>query len=533
VSDPFRASEAAIRIPFPVRIPLAHSCTFAVVLCVVQLLEGTPAYFSLYSFFFIMIATLAFNTAGGLSRPSGGYVFFYAWLAVIVGLVFKAFLGEPADSNLLAPHTTMLAYVVTITGMCGAAYLKKILLPARSVLDRIGKGTQDSMGAAGVGCIVVGLAMYVWGVFVAGANVSQDAAANNGTLYGALRQLDRFLPLGIILGVTYTIRKTRGRRLISLPVLFATIFVALFLGLFNFSKEGMFSPFLCIVLAAAALRFQFSVMQVVVSLLAIVLSVQYLVPVIQRGKALTSGNLSENIDTTINLLTDAGELHEESVTAQDIQYADEDDFTVHYYNSSHGLFDRLQMISVDDALIDTTEQGQVFGLLPIFYDVANIVPHFIWPGKPSINIGNVYLHEISQAHYRTAGEEDTTTGISFSPTADAFHEAKWIGVGLIAPALFFMCFFVMDWVCGDARTSPFGLLAVVACGHMAPEGMLFGPFYLSTLAMASILTVAFMSVYVLPILGSLVIGPGRRQPPPIRRRVAFPPPEPASLEAES
>ena len=115
------------------------------------------------------------------------------------------------------------------------------------------------------------------------------------------------------------------------------------------------------------------------------------------------------------------------------------------------------------------------------YDVYNLVPHFIWPDKPLIALGNIYSHEIGLAHYSTEGEDDTTTGISFSPTADAFHMAKWSGVLLIGPALWFTCFFAMDYVCGDTRKSQWGLLMVAMCSHIAPEGMMSGPFYLTTI----------------------------------------------------
>ena len=86
-------------------------------LCVTQVIEGTPLTFSLMSLAFILIATVAFNVAGGFARPSVSYIFFYAVIAVIVGLTYKALLGEPADSNLSAPQTTMLVYVGGIFGM--------------------------------------------------------------------------------------------------------------------------------------------------------------------------------------------------------------------------------------------------------------------------------------------------------------------------------------------------------------------------------------------------------------------------------
>ena len=164
------------------------------------------------------------------------------------------------------------------------------------------------------------------------------------------------------------------------------------------------------------------------------------------------------------------------------------------------------MISIDDALIDVTEQGHVFGLSPLLYDLFNLVPHFIWPDKPRlIALGNIYSHEIGLAHYSSAGEDDTTTGISFSPTADAFHMARWTGLMLIAPGLWFVCFFVMDYVCGDTRQSPWGLLMFAMCAHIAPEGMMNGPFYLTTFGPMVVIFVTLLSVYVLPVIGNVLM----------------------------
>ncbi|HEV2620001.1 MAG TPA: hypothetical protein VGU23_08715, partial [Acidobacteriaceae bacterium] len=99
-----------MRIPFPERFPIDRAVLFAAALFLIQWLEGTPLYFCAGCMVFILIATLAFNAGGGLTRISGAYVFFYSMLVVVVGLCYKAFLGEPAQSNLVAPRTDIELY---------------------------------------------------------------------------------------------------------------------------------------------------------------------------------------------------------------------------------------------------------------------------------------------------------------------------------------------------------------------------------------------------------------------------------------
>ena len=185
-------------------------------------------------------------------------------------------------------------------------------------------------------------------------------------------------------------------------------------------------------------------------------------------------------------------------TGSSESYEEADDFVIHYYDQPHGFMDRLQMISWDDALIDTTEQGHVYGLSPVLFGFVNLVPHVIWKSKPTIHQGNIYLHEIGFAH-SARDNDDTTTGISFSPTGDAFHEARWMGVLVVAPLLWFLSFFAMDWLCGDTRRSPWGLLMIAICSHLAPEAMLGGPIRLMTYGVFGVWLAAFLATYVLPL----------------------------------
>src|SRR5205085_9190829 len=107
----------AVRIPFPERVSLPGVAVFAAGLFLVQQLEGTALYFSAGCVAFILIAALGFNLAGGLSRTAGAYIFFYSLLVLIVGVTYKAYLGEPGQSNLAVPKTDIKVYLGGISGM--------------------------------------------------------------------------------------------------------------------------------------------------------------------------------------------------------------------------------------------------------------------------------------------------------------------------------------------------------------------------------------------------------------------------------
>src|SRR5215469_9774337 len=144
-----------MRLPFPERIPLIYVFSFAAILCLVQILEGTTTPFALCSFLFIIVAGITFNVAGGFTRTTGSYVFFYAVLCVIIGLFWKAVLREPANSNLLAPQVTIEAYLGSICSMLAAVLLSRKLAFKRSLLGPILDNTR-ALNAT-VGCMVVGM----------------------------------------------------------------------------------------------------------------------------------------------------------------------------------------------------------------------------------------------------------------------------------------------------------------------------------------------------------------------------------------
>lgn len=489
-----------MRIPFPERVSLAGVAIFAAVLFVVQQLEGTAMYFSVGSVAFILIAALAFNVGGGLARTAGAYVFFYSLLVVIVGVTYKAYIGEPGESNLLDPRTDILVYVAGITGMLIAAFLSRVFVLRTPVLLNV--LPESMMYKASVGCIAFGIA----GAF--GLAMLGQAGVR---LMTAFIQLNQLIPLGILIGVSYEIRRSGGRRSMNMIVLLGAAYMFGFFGILNFSKQGMFTPLLCWLLPVCALRYRLSTLQIVGSLSGLFLIFYFLVPYSQYGRrfAVEGATVSQQISLSESLLSDPYELR---------RNYEADPGAPGYYNTAQGFWDRLQFVSVDDALVNATDDGKVFGLSPIPITFLNVIPHVFWPNKPVVNFGNVYAHEIGNMN-----AEDFTTGISFSPTAEAYHMDKWIGLLVVGPALWLMLFVVYDNLLGDLRTTPWGMLAFALLSHTAPEGGLNGTIWMVTFGLEILLFCAFFSRWIAPYIAVAFLGPKAGPEPvfstpvPIRR----------------
>jgi hypothetical protein len=484
-----------VRIPFPERVPLNRVALFAATLFIIQIAEGTKLYFSAGCVAFIMIAAIAFNVAGGLTRASGAYVFFYSVLVFIVGVSYKAFLGEPAESNLIDPGTDIAVYVGGITAMLAAVVASRRFSRKTGLLEDI--LDESKMYRSSIGCLAIGV-MGGFAIALLG-----DSAVLLGS---AFAQINQFIPLGLIIGVMYEIRRSGGKRSVNLPLILGGSYL-FFLGAVGFSKEGMLTPLLCWLLPVCALRFRLSARQVLFSLLAVFYIFQYLVPYSQYGRnavpekatygqriAIAASPLEHPVDTRQTYLQGVDEAVQQASS-----------HTGQYYNTPQGFWSRLQFVSTDDPLIDLTDQGKTVGLIPIVEAFSNTIPRFFWPHKPAARFGgNYYAHELGQL-----AEEDTTTGIAFSPTAEAYHMAQWVGVLVVAPLLWFLLFVIYDSLFGDIRATPWGLLAMSEIAHFAPEAGLSGMIHFLTFGVEILVFCALFAVWVAPVFATFLLGPDR------------------------
>ncbi len=502
------------RLSLPAHIPIQYVVVFASVLVLIQQMEGTTLGFSVYAFLFIVIGGFAFNEGGGLSRPSGAYIFFYLTLGVLVGLCWKALLGEAADTHLVRPQLTMLIYVAGASGLYVSAAISRRFSKKTPYLQNL--VSMNNLQNATIGCLVMGSALTV---------ISRLVEKTSGSVLSALYQINHFNALAVLLGVTYTIQRTGGRRSLSVPVLIAGGIDFITGGLLGFSKEAIFTPFACWAVAAASQNYRVTRGQFVFFAGTMFFLFHFLVPYSQFGRTQVTDSFSGNVRVAVTLLSDL------TAVRQKAQHGDswthDEEYTT-YFNTPQGFFDRLQMITPDDGLNDLTERKGPYGLYPVLQEFQNLIPHVFYPDKISVVWGNVFRHEEGYG----LADDDFTTGISFTPTGEAFRLARWAGVLVVAPLIWTLAFLIFDSICGDTRRSPWGLLTLVTFAHIAPEGLLGGLIYEIGYGAFSIVAAAILAAYVMPHLGSLLVGPGgvntlrsvRVQAVP-RRRLVLPAPE--------
>jgi len=479
-----------VRIPFPERVPLNRVAIFAAALFAIQMYQGTAFYFSAGCVAFILIAAFAFNAAGGLTRSSGAYVFFYSLLVVIVGLCYKAYLGEPAESNLLVPKTDIAAYVGSIAAMFGAVLVSRRLSRKSGLMQNLLK--ESGMYRASIGCIV-------FGVF--GMSFIALLGEGGATLNRAFTQINYLIPLGIIIGVMYEIRHTHGARSVNLPS-FLHHFCVHFFGIVSFSKSGMMLPLICWVLPVCALRYRLTSLQAGSCIFALFILFHYLTPYADYGRNFRgeANSISEKVALSARLLEHPNRPAKStwiprSATAAVTTTRPRDSGTA--CNSSPST--TASSISRSRTCLWPVARQSDLSQRDSPCHLAN---------KPDIRLGNNYMHEING---QPLDEGDIDTGISFSATGEAYHWAKWFGIFVVAPLIWLLLFVVLDSLIGDIRTSPWGLLVLALLSHTAPEGMLSGAIAFLTFGVEGVTFCALFATFVAPFFAIAVLGPHRQR----------------------
>jgi hypothetical protein len=464
---------------------------FTLLFCVQQF-QHTDIIFGLLFYAFGILSVLAFNFAEGFTRLTGAYVFWYSVLIVIFGVFWKAVVGEPADSNLLVPQLDMALYTTSMVMLLGVTLLNKKMDFRSSGLGGGFSGEKLDLTVAGLGCIVASIIINLLGLFV---------GQTPGGLISALIQINAFFQLGIILATAGCLRDTGGRRSLNF-VNGLGIFLFSIIGLASFGKQGMLTPYLCWVVGAFYMRMRVRFIHVVVLGFMVVLSIEFIGPLSEsRDLVPATANYTERLEIVGYQVTHWKQFkaHAAEINAG----TGHDNGAATYYDKAQpSLIERLSMIPPDDTFNNYSAKGHFEGMTPVIEWFSNVLPRFLWPGKTNEFTGNHFAHEIGGY----LSPDDFTTGISFSPVSTAYHCMGWGGILWLMPGIWILLFTSVDFVAGDLRKYPWGLLVVVWFAHQAPESLLQGMIYYISYGNLGMLVAIIISTRIAPIMGSIFTG---------------------------
>lgn len=444
-----------MRIVYPTRLNINHVLIVVLFLMFAQLLDGTDPLIALLGCASILFATLAFNALNGLGTVSGAFVFFMAIPTFVILIFLKVATWEPTGKHFEQPFLTMVATALGWAGILAAAGLSRRFSTRRNIVMFTARDLENLKNTS-AGLLMLGLFSQIL--------LSNYNTNVSGSVWTALSQLNIFVPLATILATYYEICISRGTRSMNWIVLVSILYVAGF-GFIAASKQGMYSPFLSYFLVCAALEYRFRPLQVIVILGWLAFAVGFLYPWAQYARAVTrQSTFTGTVEATYNLLRDPTTIPAMYAWYADSLRANEDVNQVSLcYDHPHGILDRESLICQDDRLIDLTQHTGPIGGHYLIGGFEMIVPHFLWPGRQTVSLGNLYGRETSEE-----GSEDFITSVAFAPVGDAYREFGWSGVVVVMPIMYFFTFIILNGVFGDARESPWGLVLVAYSAFAAP-----------------------------------------------------------------
>jgi hypothetical protein len=478
---------------------LSKAFVFASIFFCVQQIQHTGLLFSILYFAFVILSVLAFNFAEGFNRITGAYIFWYSTLIVIVGVSWKAVVGEPADSNLLDPLLDMALYTTSMVMLLLVTLVnRKIDFRAMGIGGGFSKG-ELNYTAAGLGCIMVWLGI-IFAVPIFGTAP--------GGIMSALNQVNVFGSLGIILATIGAVKDSGGRRSVS-GISIAVFIYFEYLGLVSYSKQAMLTPMVCWAVGVFYARLRVRFVHVVAVVVMGFLSFWFISPLS------ASRDLAEGMDGTQHLVLAWYLLTHRQYLEDHLKQIEvtREMGVSEYYNEPQGsLIERLSMIPPDDELFAFSAKDHYEGMTPIYQYFGNLLPHFLNPDKQVTFGGNFYAHEMGSG----LAEDDYSTGISFSPVAEAFHCEGWGGILWLLPVVWILFFSSVDFVVGDVTKYPWGLMVVVWLAHAAPEQLVGGMIYFMGNGNFGMMLAIIVVTRIAPILGTLLLG---RAPAPSGRRL--------------
>ena len=473
-----------MKVSLPSHVPMKWVLSFVLLLAVVQVLEGTTLLLACTAEAFIVLASLAFNVAGGLQYPSGGYIFFCTLLSAISGICGKTVLGEPLNTNLTDAQYTLLVYDAGMCAMLLASLINRRLRRRTPLLqNKLGYARTDQVA---LGCFVISL-------------LANYAAPES--IRGTVAQFNRFSILAILLSVLQRVKETDGAKSFTWVAFFAWLYIT-GTGVFAFTKEGMFTASAVWFIAAVAAGYRLTWKKALVLASIVVPAIVVLTPFSQVGRNFKQPGY-DSTAIAIDLLSHPLQTRELYEQQQEAIYLTADT-EYHWFDKPQGLLDRMTIIPIDDALIYVTDHGHPGSLEAVWTYFVNAIPRYLYPSKPYWSWGNVYAHEIGVLQ-----EEDATTGIAFTPFADAYHTGRWLGVTVISCGMFLLLFLVCDSLAGSIASGPWALLYTVAFVHQAAEGSLGALVYIPTTYSLAVVAAQIMAMYVAPVIGAFVTAPKR------------------------
>ncbi len=358
----------------------------ATLLLFVQMMLGTSVYFAgaVYVSLLVTIGTLG---TIGFGSVAGVLISYFVLRYLVVAEVAKSLYGQPGDTNLGAPESTITVILLGISVMCLAAILVSYYIgkrrmiaiePSEPVLFHI----RNFSIVLGMACQIV---VLLWG--------ESQGTTNVGGVFGIARQFTGILDLAILTETLRTLMHTAGRRSVSRVLLLIVGYMMVVAVIAN-TKKGLADPLVMYLLTAIAYRGFVTRQQMMTVVAAMVGGVMIAYPAVQilRGTRAggtvslsTAGQLIGDAIADPSTLSDAWSDYRINAELNRSLYG----YAIDYLGTYDDLLGRFLLIVNTDVLITAVDQDEPYGPELITIAFEQLLPTFIAPDKPRDDLGDL------------------------------------------------------------------------------------------------------------------------------------------------
>jgi hypothetical protein len=414
----------------------------ASLLAVAQLLVGTAPYFAIGIYATLTTAIVSLRIIG-FASIAGLMIANCMFRYLVFSQIVKTLLGQPGDSNLAAPDTTIGVMFIGTLSICFAAIVVARFIGNRRIISV--PVTPAALAKLRDISLVFGAILSATEILSGGP--TEVGAESYGGFLGFARQFSQIIDLAILAETWRLLMLSNGKRSTS-TVLCVLIAAFALLGITFNSKARVAEPFLLYFMACFGYRRFISGRQLILAGILMLAGVFVIYPTVNmmRGR----------IDTTHSAMAVAGEMIEQAIDDPGALVAEWDEINtvpvqdrsimeqkLFYTGDTDALMQRFMLISTTDAIVSAVDDYGLYGVELITAGFELAMPTVLAPNKQRISTGDLLTW-----HYGLVSE-GVVTFTTIGLYADCYAALGWLGI-VIIPASLMVCYLTLVQVFGTS-----------------------------------------------------------------------------------
>jgi hypothetical protein len=407
-----------------------------------QVAMGTGVYVACLFSLAILFGLYSVWAAGGLLTGFGALNAILVAKFLMIGIVLKMLIQDPADKNLLSPESTAAVMAIGFLGLLLGTVAQRALPSPRVPLIPEVDGSRMYL-ALTIVFLAVGYGAYL---IALRADLS-GAGLQTGGILGIARVFSSLRFFSIVLAL-YFAWSSGSRRFMTHPLVVAVLLVGVLDGIFSTSKLGAMETLIFYMLVGASRYGLRDKRLLALGAMGIFYYAAIIYPYSQyvRSHGGREGGLAERFAAIKDVFERVATNRD---FRGDILATAEDSNGSYLDNETLKPFGRLAMVGEADKLVAATIERQAWsGWETITWGFKLAVPSFIDPDKPVLPPGNYLAHIAGEV-----GDGDLTTQVSYGVMANFFNAFAYPGV-LVGTSVFFCGFYYLLYLLfGNPRWS--------------------------------------------------------------------------------